>query len=94
MEEAGVGKPTFDSLLATEFARKYGTTNKLGLSRRIYVMERLLSREADSGTIRETLLWCFHDVVEAAFLLSKQGLLANPSGSKVGEYSLPDGLYS
>ena len=35
----------------------------------------LLVRQADSNVIKQTALWCFHDSIEAAFLLAKQDQL-------------------
>lgn len=53
----------------------------------------MLSQSADSEAIKETTRWCFHNNVEAAFLLSKQGMLINANESSIDEYSLPKGLF-
>ena len=58
-------------------------------------MQALLARGADSDTIRETLLWNFHDFVEAAFLLANdEGMLEGQEGKRDIEYEVPAGLFS
>ena len=83
-------------MLATELARKHKQSS-LPLHRRVFAMQCLLARGADSTTIRETLLWYFHDIVEAAFLLIKHDdiLLAEARDRKREvEYEVPPGLFT
>ena len=53
----------------------------------------MLKREVDSGAIRETTLWCFNSIIEAAFLLVKQEQLFVEDTAEELDHTVPAGLY-
>ena len=79
-------------MLATEFARKCKTDEFVLCDQRCFVLFELLKREVDSGAIRETTLWCFNSIIEAAFLLAKQEQLLIEDTLEL-EPTVPAGLY-
>ena len=87
MTENKMDRKVYYDLLATEFARKHKTDELTTIYSRCLVMYQLLSQGADSDSIKETVKWNFHNNVEAAFLLAKQGLDEK-------EFAIPPGLYS
>ena len=72
LKENEIDRTVYFDLLATEFARKYRTSSTMRFDQRCTLFKQLLQGGADSDSLRETLLWCFHDSVEATFLLFKQ----------------------
>ena len=87
MTENEIDRKVYYDLLATEFARKHKTNELTTIYNRCLVMYQLLSQGADSDSMRETMKWNFHNNVEAAFLLAKQGLNEK-------DFDIPPGLYS
>ena len=90
MRENNIEKQVFYDLLATEFSRKYRSDQLTLVSARCYILNELLENKADSEAVKQTTRWCFHNNVEAAFLLAKQDMLSN---SDEVDYSIPAGLY-
>ena len=87
MTENEIDRKVYYDLLATEFARKHKTNELTTIYNRCLVMYQLLSHGADSDSMRETMKWNFHNNIEAAFLLAKQGLNEK-------DFDIPPGLYS